>query len=343
VTRFTAQYIVEQFGGQLHGDPQQSFAKLASLESADSDSLSFFSDPKRKAALNRSRAAVLVVSMAFVPAVPEGKTLIVVPNPYLYFARLTRLFAPTFDASHIHPTAVIDPTVSLGERVSVGPNVVIGAHSNIGTGSIIDANCVIGSRVDLGSECILFPNVTIYSGVRIGDRSRVHSGTVIGSDGFGYAPDTNKAWVKIEQLGGVEIGCDVEIGANCTIDRGAINNTVIADGCKLDNQIQVAHNVQIGARTAIAACVGIAGSASIGADCLIGGAAGILGHLNVCDGVTISAMSLVTKSIVTPGMYTGIFPLQSNADWERSAVLIKQLDALRQRIRTLELNEKNNP
>jgi UDP-3-O-[3-hydroxymyristoyl] glucosamine N-acyltransferase len=349
VTRFTAQQIVEQFGGQLHGNPQQSFSKLASLESADSDSLSFFSDSKRKGLLNASQAAILVLALPFVPAVPSGMTLIVTQNPYLYFAQLTRLFAPTFAAASIHPSAIIDPSAKLGKQVSIGPNVVVGANSSIGDGCVVDANCVVGSGVSLGSNVVLFPNVTLYSGVQVGARTRVHSGTVIGSDGFGYAPDSSKEWIKIEQLGSVDIGSDVEIGANCTIDRGAMNNTIIGNGCKLDNQIQVAHNVRIGARTAIAACVGIAGSASIGADCLIGGAAGILGHLNICDGVTVSAMSLVTKSISTPGMYTGVFPLQTNADWERSAVLVKQLDSLRQRIRALESNsqssvslEKNN-
>ncbi len=333
---WAAQAIVEQFGGLIQGDPKRLVFRLSSLEASDTQSLCFFSNPKLKASLATCAAGVVVTSPAFADLAPPGACLILTPNPYLYFAQLTSLFAPRLPSAGVHPTAVIDPTATLGQCVAVGPHAVIGAGSSIGHHAVIDANCVVGSGVQLADAVVLFPNVTVYSGVTIGARSRIHSGTVIGADGFGYAAASDKTWVKIEQLGSVVIGDDVEIGANCTIDRGALANTVIGNGCKLDNQIQVAHNVQIGARTAIAACVGIAGSAVIGEDCMIGGAAGVLGHLSICHGVTISAMSLVTKSIQEPGMYTGIFPLQSNRDWERSAVLIKQLDDMRARIRALE-------
>jgi UDP-3-O-[3-hydroxymyristoyl] glucosamine N-acyltransferase len=343
VSPILAQFIVDQYGGHLRGNPASKVSRLANLELADGNCLSFFSDPKRKTELTASRAAVIVIAPGFVDLAPIGATLIITPNPYLYFAKVTALFAPVWMTSGIHPSAVIDKTALVGANVAVGPNVVIGAHAQIGDNCVIDANCVVGSQVKLGEHVILFPSVTLYSGVQLGARSRIHSGTVLGSDGFGYAPNPGQGWVKIEQLGSVVIGCDVEIGANCTIDRGALTDTIIGDGCKLDNQIQVAHGVQIGARTAIAACVGIAGSAIIGADCAIGGAAGVLGHLSVCDGVIISAMSLVTKSIREPGMYTGVFPLQSNRDWERSAVLIKQLDDLRHRIKALESKTSDKP
>jgi UDP-3-O-[3-hydroxymyristoyl] glucosamine N-acyltransferase len=333
---YSAQQIVERFGGVVQGDAAVCISKLASLAAADSSSLSFCADAKHKAALGATTASIVVVSSALAQYAPAKAVTIIVDQPYLYFAKLTALFAPVLASAGVNPSATIDPSATLGVGVAIGPNVVIGANCVIGDHVVLDANCVIGSAVTLGDQTVLFPNVTIYSGVKVGPRTRVHSGTVIGADGFGYAHAQDKTWIKIEQLGAVQIGSDVEIGANCTIDRGALTDTVIGDGCKLDNQIQVAHNVHIGARTAIAACVGIAGSAVIGEDCMIGGAAGVLGHLHICAGVTISAMSLVTRSINEPGMYSGIFPLQNNRDWERSAVLIKQLDQMRDRIRALE-------
>ena len=238
-------------------------------------------------------------------------------------------------------SATVDVSAELGANIAIGPNVVISASASIGEGCRIGAGTVIGPGSRIGAFSRIAANVSIAHDCELGERTIVHSGTVIGSDGFGFAPDGQR-WAKIPQLGRVMIGNDVEIGANCAIDRGALDHTVIGDGCKLDNQIQIAHNVRIGANTAIAGCVGIAGSAVIGARCRIGGSAGILGHLEICDDVTISAMSLVTRSIRKPGFYTGVYPLQDNADWEKTAATLKQLPGLRERLRHLEKSNERD-
>ena len=262
----------------------------------------------------------------------------------MYYARVSQLLAPVATAVGIDPTAKIDPSASIGINVAIGAFSVIEGSVVIADGTRIGSHCSIGHGVSIGRASTLYPRVVIYPDSRIGANVIIHSGVVIGADGFGYAPQGESGWFKIAQLGGTTIGDDVEIGANTTIDRGAIGDTVIGRGCKLDNQIQIAHNVVIGEHTAIAACVGIAGSTVIGSHCMIGGAAGVIGHLNICNKVTISAMSLVTKSIKEPGFYTGVFPLMENREWERSAVLVKQLDELRNRLKAVEkeLGQKNS-
>ncbi len=334
--RLTAAQLVQQLGGELIGSPQASFTKVGSLSGADTDCLAFLANPKYANQLADCKAAIVIVAPNAKGNLSALQTAIVVEQPYLYYARVTQLLAPKPAITGIHPSAVIDPTAVIHEHASIGVGVVIHAGAVIGQRCIIQAHCVVGENSSIGQNSLLYPNVVIYADCMIGERAIIHSGVVIGADGFGFAPH-EQGWLKIAQLGGVTIGNDVEIGSNTCIDRGAIENTVIGDGCKLDNQIQIVHNVKIGRFTAIAACVGIAGSAIIGERCMLGGAAGVLGHLSICDGVTLSAMSLVTRSIDKPGFYTGVFPLMENKDWERSAVLVRQLDQMRKRIKALEI------
>lgn len=312
--------IVAQLGGEFHGDPQLSIAGLAPLESAAPDQLSFLSNPKYRQQLAATRAGCVIVSPAMREQALARGACIVADDAYLYFARATQLWKreharPAGPA--VHPSAVVDP------GAEIGPGVRIGAQCVVERGARIGAGTVLKPRVYVGEDCV------------IGERCTLHPGVVVGADGFGYAPHQG-AWEKIEQLGAVRIGNDVDIGANTCVDRGALADTVIEDGVKLDNLIQVGHNCRIGRNTAIAGCVGIAGSANIGAHCTIGGAAMILGHLTLADGVNISAGSFVARSILKPGLYTGIFPIDDNASWEKNAATLKQLHTLRERIKALE-------
>ncbi len=307
--------IVARFGGELKGDAGRIVSGLATLETATSDQLSFLANPKYRSQLSATRAGAVILTAEAAAACPCDA--IVTPQPYLYFARVSQWLAEGHAlAPGIHPSAVVEPT--LPPSVSVG------------------ANCWIGADVEIGENSVLFPGVKIYPGCRIGCRAIIHSGVVIGADGFGFAREATGEWVKIAQTGRVIIGDDVEIGANTTIDRGALEDTVIEEGVKLDNQIQVGHNVRIGAHTAIAGCVGIAGSAKIGARCTIGGAAVILGHLSLAEGVNVSAGTLVGKSIAQPGNYTGTVPFMAHDDWQKNFARLRHLDAMADKIRTLE-------
>jgi UDP-3-O-[3-hydroxymyristoyl] glucosamine N-acyltransferase len=312
--------LVGSLGGELHGDPQVELTGLAPLDSADAGQLSFLSNPKYQSQLAASRAACVIVSPAVRDAALARGAAIVTDDPYLYFARATQLWkarhAPAAPAG-IHPSAVVDVNAFVDPGARVGPLCVVERGARIGAGTVLKARVHVGEDCSVGQRCIL------------------HPGVVIGADGFGFAPNQG-AWEKIEQLGAVRIGDDVEIGANTCIDRGALGDTVSEDGVKLDNLIQVGHNVRIGRHTAIAGCAGIAGSATIGAYCTIGGSAGILGHLTIADHVHVDSFSLVTRSIRKPGHYTGIFPLDDNASWEKNAAALKQLSALRDRVRALE-------
>jgi len=313
--------IVEALGGELCGDPERAIDGLASLEAATPSQLSFLSNPKYQQQLAASRAACVIVAPAMRQAALARGDCIVCDQPYLYFARVTQLWkkrlAPVAGPA-VHPSAVIDPDAVVHPTARIGPLCVIERGARIGAGTVLK------QRVSVGENCV------------IGDRCLIHPGVVIGADGFGFAPDSDGAWEKIEQLGAVRIGNDVEIGANTCIDRGALQDTVIEDGVKLDNLIQIGHNVHIGKHTAMAGCAAVAGSATIGAYCTIGGRAGILGHLTIADHVHISATSLVTRSILKPGHYTGIFPIDDNAVWEKNAASLKQLHKLRERIKALE-------
>jgi UDP-3-O-[3-hydroxymyristoyl] glucosamine N-acyltransferase len=323
----TLGFIVERLGGRLLGSPDFSIVGLASLELAQADQISFLSHAKYTPLLGQSQAGCVIVSPAFETAVLDRLSAIVVDDPYLYFARLTRLWKqvcrPVSPGPRIHPSAIVDPSAMVADDAVIGPLCVVERGAQVGPASILK------SRVTLGEDC------------RIGARCIVHSGVVIGADGFGFALYQGQ-WEKIEQLGAVRIGDDVEIGANTCIDRGALEDTIIGDGVKLDNLIQIGHNVHIGAHTAMAGCVGVAGSARIGAHCTVGGGAVVLGHLSLADHVHISAASVVTRSIHQAGHYTGMFPLDSNANWEKNAASLKQLSRLRERIKALESHIQNN-
>lgn len=316
--------IVEVLGGELHGDAGLNIEGLSPLETAMPQHLSFLSHPKYQSQLEASKAGCVIVSPQMSDLALQRGACIVTDQPYLYFARVTQLWKKSLPQSprpQIHSSAVIDPSAF------VHPTARIGALSVVERGAQIGADSEIKSRVTVGENCI------------IGKRCLLHSGVVIGADGFGFAPNEG-TWEKIEQLGAVLIGNDVEIGANTCIDRGALQDTVIEDGVKLDNLIQIGHNVRVGKHTAMAGCAGVAGSATIGAYCTIGGGAIVLGHLVLADKVNISAASVVTRSIRQPGHYTGMFPIDDNASWEKNAASLKQLHSLRDRIRALELKLK---
>ncbi len=337
--------IVADLGGELVGDAELPIEAIGPLEAATPTTLSFLANPKYKAQLPHSLAACVIVAPALrEQALARGATL-VTPDPYLYFARLTQWWAKRLRppvVPGVHPSAVVDPSATLGIGVCIGPLAVIEAHAAIGDHAVIGAQCHVGEAAQLGAFTRLAAHVVLGSGCVIGQRGVVHSGVVIGADGFGFAPRQGE-WEKIEQLGAVLIGDDVEIGANTCIDRGALQDTVIEDGVKLDNLIQIAHNVRIGAHTAIAGCTGIAGSTVIGKHCTIAGAANIIGHLNIADHVHVSVATVVTRSISEPGVYSGSFPFDDNAAWEKNAATLRQLHRMRSRIIALEKQLESMP
>ncbi len=313
-------FIVDRLGGQLNGSPEQLVQRLAPLHSAGPHDISFLSQSRYRTQLDTSQAGAVILSPAMHEQSSWPGACILTDEPYLYFSRLTRLWRqehPLPARPRIHPTAVVDPSACIAPDAIIGPLCVVESGAHVGEGTVLH------SRVTLGHDC------------RVGRRCILHPGVVIGADGFGFAQHQGQ-WEKIEQLGAVQIGDDVEIGANTCIDRGALDDTVIEDGVKLDNLIQIGHNVHVGAHTAMAGCVGVAGSAKIGAHCTIGGGAVVLGHLSLADGVHVSAASVVTRSILKPGHYTGMFPLDENAQWEKNAASLKQLSRLRDRLRQLE-------
>lgn len=337
--------LVERFGGQLVGDADLEVQAIAPLDSAGASHISFLSNSKLRALAAQSQAAALILSPLDDPTVAatyEGAR-IVTTNPYAYFARAAQYFVSLTEqapAPGIHPSAVVDPGATVDPTAHVGPHVTIEAGAIIGAHAVIDAGCFIGREATIGEHTHLFANVTFHARCRIGKRGILHSGAVIGTDGFGFAVEAG-AYIKIPQTGRVLIGDDVDIGANTTIDRGALDDTVIEDGVKLDNQIQIGHNCRIGAHTAMAGCVGVAGSARIGSRCTFGGAAMVLGHLEIADNVHISSGSMVSRSVLEPGQYTGFYPLAKNAEWERSAAIVRNLDSMRAKIRTLEKTIRN--
>ncbi len=339
--------LVERFGGLLQpADSQVSVYRLAPLQGAQTGDLSFLAAPRHRQAASSTRASAVIVSAALASSVAPSAVRLVVDDPLAHFARVARWFERELQGEAAPPSidrsATISPRAVLGIGVSVGPHCVIEDDVVLGEGCSVGANTTLARGVRVGTATVLHANVVVYDGCSIGARCIVHAGTVIGSDGFGFAREQGR-WSKIPQLGAVVIGDDVEIGANCAIDRGALEDTVIGNGCKLDNLIQIAHNVRIGEDSALAACVGVAGSAVIGKRCMIGGAAGVLGHLEICDDVVVSAMTLVTRSIAEPGFYSGVFPLMPNARWERSAAVVRQLPELRARLRAMEKASRGAP
>jgi UDP-3-O-[3-hydroxymyristoyl] glucosamine N-acyltransferase len=329
--------IVAALGGELRGDPQLPITRIAALDHADPQSISFLAHARHADKLAHTRAGCVIVAPDQLAAASARGAALLADDPYLYYAKLTQWWrrgdhAP---APGIHPSAVVDASAQIDATAHIGAMVVVAAGAHIGAGAVIGAHCSVGAHARVGERTRLADRVTFGERCTIGARGIVHSGVVIGADGFGFAP-TQGRWEKIEQLGSVRIGDDVEIGANTCIDRGALDDTVIGDGVKLDNLIQVAHNVHIGAHTAIAAMAGIAGSARIGRHCTIGGAAGVVGHLEIADHVHVDAGTIITRSIAKPGRYSGLFPFDDNASWEKNAATLRQLHGLRERLRALE-------
>ncbi|PKO84061.1 MAG: UDP-3-O-(3-hydroxymyristoyl)glucosamine N-acyltransferase [Betaproteobacteria bacterium HGW-Betaproteobacteria-11] len=324
--------IVARFGGEIVGAGETAISRLAALDTAGPGELAFLSNPKYRTQLAQTRAAAVIMAP---PADDVAVPAILTSQPYLYYARVAQwLNPPPAAVPGIHPSAVVEGEVA--PSASIGAHVVIGRGARVGADAVIGAHCAIGEEVEIGKGTRLAAHVSVYSACHIGARCLIHSGAVIGADGFGFAREADGAWVKIPQIGRVLIGDDVEIGANTTIDRGALGDTVIGEGVKLDNQIQVAHNVKIGPHTAIAGCVGIAGSAVIGAHCTIGGAAVILGHLALADEVNVLAGTLVAKSITRAGTYAGSVPFLEHGAWLKNFSRLRHLEAMADKIRALE-------
>ena len=343
--------IVKQLGGTTSGNSAIQVHRVGSLAHAQAGAISFFNDTKYSAQLNNTRASAVILK-------PEHATLTQLPkimtdNPYAYFAKVSQLLNPMDIASQgIHASAIIDASAKIPVSCSIGAQAVIEKNVVLGENVTVDAGCVIERNSSIGNNTILESSVTIKHGSQIGTHCHLFSGCVIGNDGFGYAEqdgaDSTKSWVKIPQVGRVVIENHVDIGANTTIDRGAIDDTVIEEGVKLDNLIQIAHNCRIGAHTVIAGCTGIAGSAIIGKHCKIGGAAMILGHLSIADNVTISPGSMIMRSIAKQGTYTALMPFQEHEVWLKTAANIRHLNQLTDRIKALEaaiaeLTGKNKP
>ncbi len=326
--------LVARFGGELMGDGARKVRQVAPLDRATPDEIGFVSQNKYLSQLADTRAGAVILPADAGDATDLPRIL--TPNPYLYFARVSALLnPPARPAAGVHPAATVAPDADIAASASIAAGAVIGAGAKIGERSVIGANCVVGEQARVGSDCLLHAHVTVYHRCVIGDRVILHSGCVIGADGFGFAPNDGR-WEKIPQIGRVLIGDDVEVGACTTIDRGALEDTVIEEGVKLDNLIQVAHNVVIGAHSAIAACTGIAGSTRIGRHCTIGGAAMIFGHIEIADGTRISTNTLITKSLPKAGTYTSALPFSEHETWQRNAVHMRNLDKLVNRVKALE-------
>lgn len=331
---FSAREIACQIKAEVVGDNDATLTHVVDLERGGDGGLSFAASAKYLDQLKRSKSSAVIVSSELVP---HCKTLTLVSaDPYLSFALAAQILHPVkpFSAG-IHPSAVVNDECKIGDNVCIGPNVVIEAACEIGNNSYIGAGSIISAPCTIGANARFISGVTIAGESSIGERVILHPGVVIGSDGFGLANDRG-VWQKIPQLGRVILGNDVEVGANTTIDRGALLDTIIEDGVKLDNQIQVAHNVKIGAHTAVAGCVGIAGSATIGKHCGIGGGAGIQGHIEITDGVQVTGMTKVSQSIKTSGVYTSGTAAQENKKWMRNAMRFKELDEIVRRLQVLE-------
>ena len=314
--------LAVRFGLELRGDPSLRVSHVATLARATPGSLSFLANPRLRKLLDDSRATAVVIGAADVEHCPVSA--LISPNPHASFARIASLLHPVAHApAGIHPSAVVSAEAEVAASASVGPFCVIEAGVLIGERVQLGAGCTVLAGARVGADSRLMPRVTLYGPVRIGERCLLHSGAVIGADGFGFAPDAG-SWVKVPQVGGVHIGDDVEIGANTCVDRGAIEDTVIEEGAKLDNQIQVGHNVVIGAHTAIAACTGISGSTTLGKRCMIGGMVGFAGHLTIADDVYVTGCSLVSASIKRAGSYSSGMPTVESRLWRRMVAQLRR-------------------
>ena len=333
-TTYTLRQLAERLGAELRGNPELLISGLATLQDAQPEQLSFLANAQYKKYLADTKAGAVILH----PTEVEGFSgnCLVIANPYLAYAQLSHLFdRKPLPKAGIHPSALVAEDAFVDPTASVGAYAVIESGVSIGAGVVIGAHCFVGARSQIGENGWLAPRVTLYHDVRVGKRVVIQSGAVIGGEGFGFA-NHQGLWKKIAQLGGVSIGDDVEIGANTTIDRGALADTIISNGVKLDNQIMIAHNVQIGEHTAMAACVGISGSTKIGRHCTIAGGVGMVGHIEVCDNVFVTGMTMVTRSITEPGAYSSGTAMQPAAEWRKSAARIRHLDDMARRLQLLE-------
>ncbi|MBS9424980.1 UDP-3-O-(3-hydroxymyristoyl)glucosamine N-acyltransferase [Photorhabdus caribbeanensis] len=326
--------LAQQLNAQLHGDGDIVITSIAPMHSANSEQITFLSDSRYRERLGECQAAAVVLQASDLPYcnIPA----LVVANPYLAYAYMAQIMDTTpVPAQDIHSSAVISPQATLGKNVAVGANAVIESGVVLGDNVVIGAGCFIGKNTRIGAGSRLWANVSVYHNVEIGEQCLIQSGAVIGSDGFGYANDRGK-WVKIPQLGSVIIGDRVEIGACTTIDRGALDNTIIGNGVIIDNQCQIAHNVIIGDNTAVAGGVIMAGSLKIGCYCMIGGASVINGHMEICDKVTVTGMSMVMRPITEPGVYSSGIPAQPNKVWRKTAALVMNINEMNKRLKSME-------
>ena len=351
----TAIELAEQFQVSLVGDGSLALQGLAPLERAQSSQISFLSNPLYRQQASDSSAGGLIVSKSdldFLQANPGAysaqRVYFVSKNPYASFARMAQHFAkvsaPIYTPG-VHPSAVIDPSVIIPASCHIGPFVQIDSGVKLGERVALLGNISVARNSNIASDTLIYPNVSIYSETQIGERCIIHSGAVIGADGFGFAPDfsaTGGEWVKIPQTGAVVIGNDVEIGASTTIDRGAMTDTVIGSGTKIDNQVQIAHNVTVGNCCVIAGCAAISGSTKIGNFCIVGGAANFAGHLTIADSTTVSGNTSIIRSITQPGQhYTGVYPSMLHSAWEKNAAILRGLDKIRQRLRLLDKSKQS--
>jgi UDP-3-O-[3-hydroxymyristoyl] glucosamine N-acyltransferase len=330
--------IAALLGGDLLGDPAVPIQRIAPLESAGPDAIAFLSNPRYQAQLAASAAGCVIVAPSLREVAAARGAALICSDPYLAFARLTQWWARQARRPHeagVHASAVIEEGAWIAPNARVEAQAFVGRGARVEAGAVVGVGSIVAAGARVGEGSWLKGRVTLAEACVLGARGIVHAGAVIGADGFGFAPEAGR-WIKIEQLGSVLIGDDVEIGANTCIDRGALEDTVLEDGVKLDNLVQIGHNVRIGAHSALAGCVGVAGSARIGRHCTAGGGAIILGHLSIADHVHITAATVITRSISKPGQYSGLYPFEENAGWEKNAATLRQLHALRDRLRSIE-------
>lgn len=331
---FTLLELAAKLDAKILGDETVIVTSIATLKSAQSGQISFLSNPKYKDQIYTSKASIIIMSEA--DAVDFQGNALLLDNPYVGYAQLANLMDNTpKSAQGISTLASISPSATIGSNVSIGPNAVIEDDAVIGDDSVIGANCFIGQNAIIGKHCLLWAHVSIYHRVVVNDNCLIHSGVVIGADGFGFAPN-NGQWFKIPQLGSVNIGSNTEIGSGTTIDRGALDDTIIGKGCIIDSQVHLGHNVILGNFSAIAGNSCVAGSTSIGNNCIIGGACGLNGHLTICDGVTITGMSMVIKNITESGVYSSGMPSQTNREWRKNGARYRQLDDIAKRLKAVE-------
>ncbi len=334
--------LANQFNLTSIGDSNHTITGVSSLQKANKNQLAFLANSKYKAQLQQTQAGIVVLAQENIEQGSIQGNYLVSKNPYVDYAKIAGLFVKKqHNTSGIHPTAILAKTAHIGKNVSIGAYCIIGENSIIGDNTILQTHITIEENCKIGDNCLIKSNTVVAHDCRIGKCVILHPGAVIGADGFGLARDKDK-WIKVPQLGAVQIGDDCEIGANTTIDRGTLEDTILEHDVHLDNQIQIAHNVRIGAHTVMAGCSAVAGSAKIGKNCQIGGGVGILGHLQVCDNVVLQSMALVTHSLHQAGSYSSITPLQKTQDWRKNAVRFKHLDKLARKVQKLEKDKNDN-